>query len=809
MRVALDFYRILMVPLSVDAGALESAYRERVHQELWRGFSDQAIASRRLLLDEAHGVLGDPAQRQEYDTHLKAVNPSLDLLPQQVSGALIVLSEIGDYEGAIAGAEAALAFDATQSDYILVRAIARLAMGRDRWQDRDYEGAATLLHRANDELMQHHCFPEMQADIRSDLNQLRPYRILELLAHSSLDAPERREGLRLLRALLDERMGIEGKGPDGSGLTMEDALRFIQKARSHMTLNEQHELFEIEADRPSLVAAYLAAYALMARGYVERRPLLMRRARGRLVKLVQRHDVYLEQAICTLLLGQTDEALRLMRLSHDAKAARTIKELSGDREDWLLGLCRYVERWFRREVFPEYRDLDASGVSLNVYFEDPQVQAYLEAMPTSAEVAEQFDRQSRAQTTLAPAARSEGAGAQSAETAVAIELGAVAQHSAIAATAVATPVGSNGAIAGNGTLADVERSASPVVDREATNGTTHGDDLYGTHARSTNGRDRRSYGLEDLGPSAGGDSWLSDSGATSWKPAPVGDFLPDYDDPAPEDVALALEPANQTSAHPRVLPSWLWKVGGVFLATALCLVAVRWYGSSSEPAIVDIDTTAEIDTPAGGLDGVINNEAIAPDSVAAPSGGPSGVSQSEANQSEVDRLVNAAEFLNPDEAAIGPQAAVVENADEAALPGGSADVTALLSANGPLSEDGARAAIDAWQAAKHAAMSSDYQSEALADILTDPMLTNWQARSRSYQQQGARMDYTLRELQVQEVIPQGDDRASVVVEIDEARDYWVNDTQIAQYSSASVYRVRYDLVRRDDGRWAISKYVLL
>ncbi|MEO1133955.1 MAG: hypothetical protein AAFX40_14790, partial [Cyanobacteria bacterium J06639_1] len=395
MRVALDFYRILMVPLQVEAAALQSAYRERVGQELWRGFSERALQSRRHLLNEAYGVLSDPAQRLDYDTHLRAVDPGLDLLPQQTPGALVVLCELGDYEGAIAAADSALAIDEGNKDYVLTRAIARLAMGRDLWQQGDYEGAAALLHRANDDLMQHHSFPEMQAEIRSDLNRLRPYRILELLALEDLDAPERKEGLKLLKAFLDERMGIEGKGVDGSGLSMEDALRFIQKARGHMTLTEQHELFEIEADRPSLVAGYLASYSLMTRGYVEHRPLLLRRARGRLVKLVQRHDVYIEQAICTMLLGQPDEALRLMQLSRDEQAATTIKSLSGDSKDLLLGLCRYTEGWFQEEVFPEYRGLDGSKATLNAYFEDPQVQAYLEAMPSSTEEAEQLDRQAR------------------------------------------------------------------------------------------------------------------------------------------------------------------------------------------------------------------------------------------------------------------------------------------------------------------------------------------------------------------------------------------------------------------------------
>ncbi|MEO0854931.1 MAG: ARC6/PARC6 family protein, partial [Cyanobacteria bacterium J06648_11] len=134
---------------------------------------------------------------------------------------------------------------------------------------------------------------------------------------------------------------------------------------------------------------------------------------------------------------------------------------------------------------------------------------------------------------------------------------------------------------------------------------------------------------------------------------------------------------------------------------------------------------------------------------------------------------------------------------------------ALLTTSGPLNDEGALAAIQEWQDAKHAAMGGEYDTAALDGILADPMLANWTARSQSNQQQGARLDYTLNNLTLESVEPQGDDRASAVVEIDEVRDYFVGDTRYDEYSSASVYRVRYDLIRRDDGQWVVSSYVLL
>ncbi|MEO0852652.1 MAG: J domain-containing protein, partial [Cyanobacteria bacterium J06648_11] len=607
MRVALDFYRILMVPLQVEAEVLQAAYRERIGQELWRGFSERALQSRRHLLNEAYGVLSDPAQRLDYDTHLKAVDPGLDLLPQQTPGALVVLCELGDYEGAIAAVDKALTIDEGNKDYLLARAIARLATGRDLWQQRDYEGAAKRLHRANDELMQHHSFPEMQAEIRSDLNRLRPYRILELLAREELDSPERKEGLKLLKALLDERMGIEGKGVDGSGLTMEDALRFIQKARSHMTLTEQHDLFEIEADRPSLVAGYLASYALMTRGYIEHRPLLLRRARGRLVKLVQRHDVYVEQAICTMLLGQPDEALRLMQLSRDEHAAKTIKSLSGDRKDLLLGLCRYTEGWFKEDVFPEYRALDGAKATLNAYFEDPQVQAYLEAMPTSTEEAEQLDRQARALEREAEMPR---------------DLDAVAKPPARPkesdrpippATAAKPEQSATSAAATETTLVATAGVATAVAARPVTVGAAHS----ATTDLSTNGVAQPSSPDGPGYPSNGSGYPASNGSTASWMTSTrsASDFMSDTGDAGDRDAVTSASVTQRPEREDAWIPAWLWKVGGAAIATLLVVAIARGLTTnrpSNDPvetateeasaAPADVTTGAERDLLVGAID---------------------------------------------------------------------------------------------------------------------------------------------------------------------------------------------------------------
>lgn len=122
------------------------------------------------------------------------------------------------------------------------------------------------------------------------------------------DIDGRQKGIKLLRKMFNSRGGIENQIIDESGLDVDGFLRFIQQIRVYLTPEEQQVLFEEEAQRPSPAAGYLAAYAGIARGFTERRPEFIIRAKNSLISLTIHQDVYLEQSICALLLGQTAEA---------------------------------------------------------------------------------------------------------------------------------------------------------------------------------------------------------------------------------------------------------------------------------------------------------------------------------------------------------------------------------------------------------------------------------------------------------------------------------------------------------------------
>lgn len=382
VRVPLDYYRVLMLSARADEHQIEQAYRERIDlkpgERSWLlEFSPQAVEARAQMIQEAASVLLNPEARRNYDEHLMPADPTLTVEETRLPGVLCLYCEAGEYQAALDLAQHMLEQGhPARSDAILARAIARLTLGREAWQQGSYEEAARSLQAGLAELEECQAFPQMQAEIRIDLGKLRPYRILQLLSHEAhAPAPagretlvlrtadangERQQGLALLKAMLDERGGIEGMGQDGSGLSTEDFLRFIQRVRRHLTLKEQQELFEREAERPSMVAAYLAVQVLLAAGYLENRPALVRRARGYLARLAQRQDVHLEQAICSLLLGQTEDALAHLRSTQEVEALQFIEEHSAGSPDHLPGLCRFTEKWFQEEVFPEFRGLEAT-----------------------------------------------------------------------------------------------------------------------------------------------------------------------------------------------------------------------------------------------------------------------------------------------------------------------------------------------------------------------------------------------------------------------------------------------------------------
>ncbi|MEO0489353.1 MAG: J domain-containing protein, partial [Cyanobacteria bacterium J06659_2] len=291
MRIPLDYYRILGLPIQATDEQLKQAHRDRTLQLPRREFSGVAIESRKQLVDEAYNVLSDPSQRKDYDTRFlasthalespttasspppelpkpegkeplaevntqlgeealrslasdtvtDAYTPTIEIDDNQLVGALLILLELGEYELAIRLGRPYISSGSNDlssgkfgdpavvlSDVVLILSLACLELGREQWQQRQYESAAESLETGRELLLREGLFPAIRNEIQTDLYKLRPYRILELVALPLNRNRERRQGIKLLKAMLQDRGGIDGTEDDLSGLSIDDFLRFAQ-----------------------------------------------------------------------------------------------------------------------------------------------------------------------------------------------------------------------------------------------------------------------------------------------------------------------------------------------------------------------------------------------------------------------------------------------------------------------------------------------------------------------------------------------------------------------------------------------------
>jgi len=424
VRIPLDYYRILGIPLQVTEEQISQAYQDRLVQLPRREYSEVAIASRKELLDRAYHILSDTEQRAEYtqkwwgtaenetpeqaefvpledsneeidssteNDDLDRQSPWIEISDPQLIGALLIFQELGEYELIGQYGEIALrncddprVFSTSRQDLVLTIALANLELSREQWQNQNYEKASFFGVKALAWLQEENLHPTIQQEIRNELYRLRPYRILEKLTLSQDDNSDRDQGLQLLKEMIQDRRGIEGRGNDRSGLGTDDFLRFVQQLRNHLTVDEQLSLFVEESERPSAAASYLASYALIAKGFSQRKPSYLVQCQSLLNKFKNRQDTGLEEAICALLLGQTQLATQSLEKSQDQKALTFIQQRSEGSPDLLPGLCSYGESWLQTEIFSHFRDLADQTASLEDYFSDGDVQIYLETLSPDA-----------------------------------------------------------------------------------------------------------------------------------------------------------------------------------------------------------------------------------------------------------------------------------------------------------------------------------------------------------------------------------------------------------------------------------------
>jgi hypothetical protein len=282
-------------------------------------------------------------------------------------------------------------------DIVLTMVFSFLELGDREWRDSCYEEAVIHFETAQKILVQEDLFPQIQGQIERRLDRLRPYRILSLVALPVEQHERRRQGIQFLEELLESACTNELQCQERFGLNSERTIQFIHETLPHLTAAEQRNLFSQIARNShqlgasalnvmQLACTYLHVHASIAQGFAYRNPQFIYTAQQILIyRLSQRIDVTIEQAICALLLGQTDEANQILITAPESAPLVVIRQQSQGRPDLLRGLCWYIESWLKEEVFPCFRDLveTAPNPSLDDYFNDRDVQDFAERVPAA------------------------------------------------------------------------------------------------------------------------------------------------------------------------------------------------------------------------------------------------------------------------------------------------------------------------------------------------------------------------------------------------------------------------------------------
>ncbi len=759
MRIPLDYYRILGLPIQATAEQLKQSHRDRILQVPRREYSELAIDLRRQLIDAAYEVLGNSTRRAEYDQEFLAKSkasgpsgdadslatntPTINIEPQQLVGALLILLELGEYELVLRLGRPYLKRDlqspegqqlkeqSALPDIILTLAVACLELGREEWQQNHYEHAAESLETGRELLLREDLFPVLRAEIQADLYKLRPYRCLELIARPLDHKQHRQEGINLLRGMLQDRSGIDGADDDLSGLGVDDFLRFVQQLRGYLTAAEQQEIFEAEAQRPSAVGTYLAVYALLARGFAQHQPALIRRAKQMLLRLSGRQDVHLEQAVCAVLLGQTEEASRALELSQENEPLQFIREHSQGAPDLLPGLCLYAENWLQQEVFPFFRDLDQELATLKDYFADSTVQAYLENLPLEDE------RVGRQSAWAAPSSR-RNFGAAS--------LGAQAGSAAGSQTVFQSddPFASAARGAQTPGLDTADEAAGTVAYANRFSATPNAADLAGEPAPSS-----RFGGLGTrIGAAAGAVGATSIAEKIS-QMSPAGK-LSDSHSPISGEGARSSVTAGTARRERRRRgsePKWD-RLAIVVLVGVFGFIAGLWL---------------------------------------------------------LSKIVGA--FTGtPDPAVISGEPLDIEIGQPVIATSDDSDATADIPADDAAGI--AEATIDRWLAIKRAAYSSSYETSELDSILTGNALSATEAKLEDARARGWYTDYTHGPVEILSVEPEDAtdaERLSVQATVKEAGTFFEDEEQLSDGSTDEVVDASYELVK-EGNQWLIESF---
>ena len=387
MELPIDHFRLLGVSPSAQAEAVLRAFQLRLDRAPDQGFTHEVLLQRAELLRLSADLLTDETLRQDYEAALLGGASGLELSSNREVAGLILLWEADASLEAFTLARKALQPPQTpalgsgrEADLTLVAALSCQAAAQQEQEQRHYQSAALLLQEGIQLLQRMGKLPDQRLILEKELEELLPYRILDLVSRDSGDNESHQEGLLLLDNYVRQRGGLEGKSSNSpiGGLAQSDFVLFFQQIRKFLTVQEQLDLFIKWQKRGSAEAGFLGVITLVAAGFSQRKPERLHQARKYLKSLdLSEMDKFPLLGCMDLLLADIKQAEDNFRNSSDEGLKDWLEAYPGET---LAALCDYCRNWLKRDVLLGYRDVEAEPVDLEAWFADRDVQRYVESM---------------------------------------------------------------------------------------------------------------------------------------------------------------------------------------------------------------------------------------------------------------------------------------------------------------------------------------------------------------------------------------------------------------------------------------------
>ncbi|MBO8244277.1 DUF4101 domain-containing protein [Prochlorococcus marinus XMU1411] len=387
MELPLDHFRLIGVSPSATSEEILRAFQLRLDKTPDEGFTYEVLTQRSELLRLTADLLTDPESRREYDNLLLNGASGLEFSTNREVAGLILLWESGSPKEAFKFARKALQPPQTpalgssrEADLTLLAALTSRDSAIQEQQVRCYSNAADFLHEGIQLLQRMGKLSERRKELEEDLLSLLPYRILDLLSRDLSDQESHKKGLSMLENLIIKRGGLEGnnKSEYGDYLNQQEFEAFFKQIKPYLTLQEQIELFLELQKRGSLEAGFLAFLSLTAIGFSRRKPEKLFEARKILKKLnLSGLDSMPLLGCLDLLLADIDQASTRFSSSSDENLQDWLNNNPGNK---LEAMCIFCKNWLENDVLVGYRDIDSKEVDLDSWFEDREIQEFIEKL---------------------------------------------------------------------------------------------------------------------------------------------------------------------------------------------------------------------------------------------------------------------------------------------------------------------------------------------------------------------------------------------------------------------------------------------